>query len=151
MKWYGLTSSRVILQQLTRLFEILIKDSFKRTKRHSRSSPQMSSAPPSVLPVNGEARFARLIHEHQRQQARRLSRSAAEIDHEPGIVEGDPRLRIARSRSPMDVESSDRDSSVTRGYAEEARVLAAAMREEDKEEEGTVENRDNGLGTVVVA
>lgn len=139
------------MQQLTRVFEILIKDSFKRMKRHSRSSPQVSSAPPSVLPVNGEARFARLIHEHQRLQARRLSRNATEFDHAPSTTDDDPRHRITRSRSPMDIESSDRDPSLTRNYAEEARVLAATVREEDKEEEGTVENSETGLGTVVVA
>jgi hypothetical protein len=96
----------------------------------------VSSAPPSVLPVNGEARFARLIHEHQRLQSRRSSRNAAEIDHALSTTEGDPRHHVGRSRSPMDVESSDRDSGLTRGYAEE---------------EGTVENRETGLGTVVVA
>ena len=48
----------------------------------------------------------------------------------------------------MDVDSVDRVARPPSSY--EAEDPNVAMREEDKEEEGTVENREMGLGTVVV-
>lgn len=95
----------------------MIKDSYKRTKRQSRSSSQ---APPSAASLgNGEARLARLILQHSRTLA-------AEDNRE---FQGDS-LPSMHSR-------------VMAAFA------PAAAREEEKEEDGTVENRETGLGTVV--
>ena len=61
--------------------------------------------------------------------------------------------RITPSRSPMDVDFvADRETRPIRVYTEEPRASqSGATREEDKEDEGTVENMEIGLGTVVVA
>jgi hypothetical protein len=140
------------------MFEILIKDSYKRTKRHSRSSSQAPVAPSTSSP--GEARFARLIHQHRQQlQQQRQdhgllgTRNAVEQEQGRDITVDGTRYRINRSGSPMDMANVDRESRPTSIFVEEATATATAvvLREEDKEEEGTVENRETGLGTVVFA
>jgi hypothetical protein len=52
----------------------------------------------------------------------------------------------------MDIDGPvDRETRLMRISAEEARISqSGATREEDKDDEGTVENREIGLGTVVV-
>ena len=150
------------MQHLTRLFEILIKDSFKRSKRHSRSSSQAPrpAAPPS--PGAGEARFARLIQQHQQyqqhqQQRLALARNGAELEAGRDVTVDGQRYRIARSRSPMEIDTvPDRETRMMRALNEETRVPSPvpSAREEDKEEEGTsvvVDNMEIGLGTVVIA
>lgn len=143
------------------MFEILIKDSFKRTKRHSRSSSQ---APvPVALPGTTDARVARLVQQYQHQRvalarntidARNTVDARTAFEQEQGrevTVDG-TRYRITRSRSPMDVDNPDRETRSMIVYTEEARASTIPAREEDKEEEGTVvENMETGLGTVVVA
>jgi hypothetical protein len=59
---------------------------------------------------------------------------------------------MARSRNQMDIDGPvDRETRLMRISAEEARISqSGATREEDKDDEGTVENREIGLGTVVV-
>jgi hypothetical protein len=119
------------------MLDVLIKDSYKRTKRLSRSSSQV---PPTGSPGGGEARFARLIQQHQ-QQRLLTARVASEHDREREIV------RISRrSRSPMEVELADTPRASVVYGVEGAQT---ALREEDKEEDGTVEGIDNA-GNVVV-
>jgi hypothetical protein len=139
-----------VLQQVTRLFETLIKDSYKRTKRLSRSSSQV---PLSSSPGAGEARFARLIQQHQQQRqllhARQLLENESVQSVRDVTVDGQ-RYRITRSRSPMDLdvgEGRSRPSSRSEGTVS---TVAVPVREEDKEEEGTVENRDGTVESVVV-
>src|SRR5277367_2048717 len=139
-----------VLQQVTRLFETLIKDSYKRTKRLSRSSSQV---PLSSSPGAGEARFARLIQQHQQQRQLLHARQLLENESVQSIrdvtVDGQ-RYRITRSRSPMDLdvgEGRSRPSSSSEGTVS---TVAVPVREEDKEEEGTVENRDGTVESVVV-
>ena len=139
-----------VLQQVTRLFETLIKDSYKRTKRLSRSSSQV---PLSSSPGAGEARFARLIQQHQQQRQLLHARQLLENESVQSIrdvtVDGQ-RYRITRSRSPMDLdvgEGRSRPSSRSEGTVS---TVAVPVREEDKEEEGTVENRDGTVESVVV-
>jgi len=141
-----------VLQQVTRLFETLIKDSYKRTKRLSRSSSQV---PLSSSPGAGEARFARLIQQHQQQRQLLHARQLLENESVQSIrdvtVDGQ-RYRITRSRSPMDLdvgEGRSRPSSRSEGTGLTVEV-AVPIREEDKEEEGTVENRDGTVESVVV-
>jgi len=138
--------------QVTRLFETLIKDSYKRTKRLSRSSSQV---PPSSSPGAGEARFARLIQQHQQQRqllhARQLLENQSIESIRDVTVDGQ-RYRITRSRSPMDLdvgEGRSRPSSRSEGTGLTVEA-AVPIREEDKEEEGTVENRDGTVESVVV-
>jgi hypothetical protein len=137
---------------VTRLFETLIKDSYKRTKRLSRSSSQV---PLSSSPGAGEARFARLIQQHQQQRqllhARQLLENQSIESIRDVTVDGQ-RYRIARSRSPMDLDAGEgrsRSSSRSDGTGLTVEV-AVPIREEDKEEEGTVENRDGTVESVVV-
>lgn len=125
--------------------ESLIKDSYKRTKRLSRSS---SHTPSSASPVVEPARFARMIQHHQQQQQQRLlaARIPGESDQARESVDG-TRYRIARSRSPMDVELPERRP--TNAYSAEGSRAQSVMREEDKEEEGIVDSLES-TGTVVV-
>jgi len=141
--------------QVTRLFETLIKDSYKRTKRLSRSSSQV---PPSSSPGAGEARFARLIQQHQQQRqllhARQLleNESLANMPALTDVTVDGQRYRITRSRSPMDLdvgEGRSRPSSRSEGTGLTVEA-AVPIREEDKEEEGTVENRDGTVESGVV-
>ena len=55
---------------------------------------------------------------------------------------------VIRSRSPMDREFQG-DSLPSMHSRVMAAFAPAAAREEEKEEDGTVENRETGLGTVV--
>lgn len=98
----------------------MIKDSYKRTKRAARVSSQ---APVSAPPGNNEARFARIIQQHSRL----------------AVADGNAMAGVIRSRSPLDRDITPRIL---------AALAPAAAREEEKEEEGTVENRETGLGTV---
>ena len=147
---------------------MLIKDSFKRTKRHSRSSSQTpvvgTTTTSSSSPGAGEARFARLILQHQQQRlamARTNNTNGPEPTTTTSSSERDvtvdrPLYRITRSRSPMDVDtSSDRETRPRIVYTVDARVPpvveASSAREEDKEEEGIAEDRETGLDTGEVA
>lgn len=144
--------------QLTRLFEILIKDSYKRTKRLSRSSSQ--APPPSGSPGNGEARFARLIQQHQ-QQRLLAARSQIENEQHAGreVTADGTVLRISRSRSPMDVDGvHDPPSTFNRDESLFSLRVGSVSRgrehitsEEDKEEDGVVETGETGSGNVVIA
>jgi len=152
--------------QLTKAFEALIKDSYKRTKRLSRSSSQ---SPVNPSPAGGEARFARLIQQHQQSrllahrqgienEERRL-RAAAAVEHDGGRnAIGDEEIRLAHpeyiaasSRNQMDLSFLERYRRPADLYeAREDPVAALARmtaREEDKEDEGGVELND-AAGTV---
>lgn len=141
-----------LVQQVTRVFESLIKDSFKRTKRHSNSAPAASS---SSSPGPGETRFARLIQAHQFQQRLATTRNANEQEPQgrEATMDG-TRHRMAGLRSAMDVDDRESSMRLLRGYGEGVRIRpgVAAGAEEDKDEENPiVENREIGLGTVVLA
>jgi hypothetical protein len=86
------------------------------------------------------------------------ARSAVESDQPRDVLVDGARYRITRSRSPMDYDNTPDPTAGAprrsgRSYTpEEVRMITDLnAREEDKEEEGTVENRETGLGTVVVA
>jgi len=137
---------------VTRLFETLIKDSYKRSKRLSRSSSQ---TPMSSSPGAGEARFARLIQQHQQQRQLLHARQLLENESIRDITVDGQRYRITRPRSPpMDVDAGgelrSRPSSRSEGSGTMVAVAVTAAREEDKEEDGTVENRDGTMDSVVI-
>lgn len=133
------------------MLEILLKDSYKKKTRGSRST---SSAPATGSPAGGEAQFAMLIQQHQQQ---RLIATRNGPDSEPvreTTIDG-TRYRIFRSRSPVDIEAPERVSRPSSSYEiEEVRrmpIPIVTTGEEDKEDDGHLENREIGLGTVLAA
>jgi hypothetical protein len=152
---------------VARVFDMLIRDVYKRTRRQSRASSQDPSS--TTSPVGGRglpvpptgaatdpARLARFLQPHHSPYSQRSSSHPRQTPASDGENVRDPRdYRLIR-----DISEARQNRRAGQAQAEEmnwaammaqvAIPVATAAREEDKDEESVVETRDLGLGTVVV-
>lgn len=161
---------------MERVFDILIRDVYKRTRRQPRAPPQgpasMTSPvglriDPVTVAAADDARIARFLQQHQSQN---LSRSSINPRQTP-VPDGEaPRADSSEYYRQLNRLAGDYllshgsrriidhpSTAAERGPIEElmwpveVRVPnPSTTREEDKDEDTVVDTRDVGLGTVVV-
>ena len=164
---------------MARVFDVLIRDVYKRTRRQSRASSQGPTSTTSPLGPRGvpqvtgaaadPARLARFLQHQQSQYS--LLRSTGNLRQAP-VSDGEtPReardYRLSRdlaSRSgrraidphptaqvpsPAEDMMWGEEVAQVRNYESNPSIQDLA-REEDKDEDTVVETRDLGLGTVVI-
>lgn len=157
---------------------MLIRDVYKRTRRQSRASsqdPSSTTSPASgrglPVPPTGAAadpaRLARFLQLHQHSPYYQPMRSSSHPRQTPAsdgenvresrdyrLIREISEARQARRAGQLQDQLQDEDINWVHMTADSRTQVSIpapeTAREEDKDEETVVENRDLGLGTVVV-